>query len=147
MFGFTGVGLKHQPQLLKLKYFTMNRLLFSLLLLLSCSNQSATSKTNTTDTLPLTQTNNSAKGEQLMGLLLDVDSQMLIITVISNGCTTKKDFRFTMDNGTLLIERNRTDDCKRMPFTTEFKFSFAEAGIEPSKAFQVRNKFASTFIN
>jgi hypothetical protein len=124
----------------------MIRLLFFWLLLASCTNQSAPTTTSHTDTSKPAQTNTVA-GEQLLGLQLNADSQTVVITVMSNGCTTKKDFRFTMENGALLIERTRRDDCKRMPFATALSFSYAEVGIKQGNAFRIRNGFSATFFN
>lgn len=123
----------------------MNRLLFLVLVFVGCNNPTTQVTSYTNDTSKQSQTNTKV-GEQLLGLRLVVDSQMLVITVVSNGCTTKNDFRFTMQHGTLLIERTRRDDCKRMPFATELSFSFAEAGIESTKAFRISNSFAVNFL-
>jgi len=124
----------------------MNRLLLLVLLFVACNNPSTTTPDKPTDTTKQATTTTPA-GETLLGVRIDADSQMLFITVVSNGCTAKNDFRFTLKNDVLFIERTRKDDCKRMPFATELSFSFAEAGINPAKAFTIGNAFAAKLLN
>jgi hypothetical protein len=123
----------------------MTKFLFLILLLVNCNNQ-PTQSTPTTAVAPAPAEATAAE-EQLLGLVLDADSKTVTVTVMSNGCTTKKDFRCSMQNGEWLLERTRRDDCKRMPFATQLQFGFAEAGIDARKPFRVRNRFATVFLN
>lgn len=83
----------------------------------------------------------------LLGLTLDYDKGEITIHVVGSGCTQKNDFKFDIKSDTLSVLRLRTDDCKAMESEVRFTYKLKEAGINPNKAFIVRNKFiANPFI-
>jgi len=85
--------------------------------------------------------------ENLLGLTTDYDKGEITIHVVSTGCTQKNDFKFEMKGDTLSVLRIRRDECKAMGSEVRFTYTLKEAGINPNKAFVVRNKFiANVFI-
>lgn len=81
------------------------------------------------------------RSEKLLGLSFDDEKKEVTIKVTSKGCTEKNYFQFKVRGTIIEIIRTKRDECKRMPFATSFTFSMAEAGIEPNKAYTVKNKF------
>lgn len=114
-----------------------------LLILASCNNGPST----TSSLIVPPATSQAPPAEELAGLVVDAASQTLLLTVKSNGCTRKEDFKLSMQNEELVVERLRRDDCKRMPDTLQLRFSFKEAGLEANKSFRVRNRFSASLIN
>lgn len=117
-------------------------LLLFVLMLASCNNGPST----TSSVMIPTAESTAPPAEELVGLVVDGASQTLLLTVMSNGCTRKEDFKLSMQNEELLVERLRRDDCKRMPDTLLLRFSFKEAGIQEFKSFRVRNRFSGKLI-
>lgn len=114
--------------------------LFFFLLMASCNNPPETPKPDTVDATP------APPAEELVGLVVDGAGQTILLTVVSNGCTRKEDFKLSMQNEELVVERLRRDDCKRMPDTLQLRFGFKEAGLEENKNFRVRNLFSGNLM-
>lgn len=114
--------------------------LFFFLLMASCNNPPETPKPVTVDATPV------PPAEELVGLVVDGAGQTILLTVVSNGCTRKEDFKLSMQNEELVVERLRRDDCKRMPDTLQLRFGFKEAGLEEHKNFRVRNLFSGNLM-
>jgi PBP1b-binding outer membrane lipoprotein LpoB len=117
-------------------------ILFLFLLMASCNNPSEKPAPTTT----VSEAPSTAPSEELAGLLVDAASQTLLLTVKSNGCTRKEDFKLSVQNEELVVERLQRDDCKRMPDTLQLRFSFKEAGLQANKSFRVRNRFSGSLI-
>jgi len=83
----------------------------------------------------------SQNTENLLGLKLNYESQEVILSVVTTGCTQKSDFKFTVKNDTLTIIRIKEDNCKAMARETTFSYSFQAAGINPNKTFTIKNSF------
>ena len=88
--------------------------------------------------------------ESLVGIVSTRDS--LVLSVISNGCTKKKDFTFqkkpptdTMP-ATVLVVRAKKDVCRRMPFVTTFEYSLRIAGLQPGEKFFLVNSLKSPTV-
>jgi hypothetical protein len=117
--------------------------LFLFLLIASCNNPP---ETTIPGTVLLDTTLTTPPAEELVGLEVDGAGKTILLTVVSNGCTRKEDFKLSMQNEELLVERLRRDDCKRMPDTLQLRFGFKEAGIQENKNFRVRNRFSGNLM-
>lgn len=85
--------------------------------------------------------------EKLLGILLNYESKEITISVVSSGCTNKKDFEFIFKNGVLTIYRLKPDYCKAMEDVVTFTYSFTDAKIDTNKPFTISNKFiANPFL-
>jgi hypothetical protein len=120
-------------------------LLFVFLLAASCKERPQIAQPTTVSVAPL-QTQLNLPAEELAGLVVDGATKTLLLTVKSNGCTRKEDFKLSVQNEELVVERLRRDDCKRMPDTLQLRFSFKEAGLQENKSFRVRNRFSGSLI-
>lgn len=89
----------------------------------------------------------NSKTENILGLGFDFEKKEIILTVVSNGCTNKEDFLLLQKDSGLLVIRKRIDECKAMPEAVQFRWSFAEAGIEANKPFKVYNSFSGDIFN
>ena len=79
--------------------------------------------------------------EKLLGVKLDLDKKEIVITVATNGCTQKNDFKLEMKKDTLTITRIKRDECKAMPSEISLSYSLQEAGINPNKPFVIKNSY------
>ena len=89
----------------------------------------------------------NAKSEKLLGLGFDYEKKEIILTLVSNGCTNKADFVLLQKDNGLLVIRKRIDECKAIPEAVQFRWSFAEAGIETNRPFKVYNSFSGDIFN
>lgn len=97
----------------------------------ACNHQPAATDNNTSG--------NTA--EKILGLSFDNEKEEVTMTVVSNGCTSKADFKFEINTNTIKIVRLKKDECKRVPEAIDLVFSCREAGIDPAKAYTVVNSF------
>lgn len=81
------------------------------------------------------------KEERLIGVSFDYNKQEISIAVVSNGCTVKNDFAFSLQNEEIIVKRRKKDECKAMPEAVSFTYSLAEAGLSPGKAYIIKNRF------
>jgi len=63
----------------------------------------------------------------------------LVLSVLSNGCTTKSDFVFYVRDGTVAFARKRLDVCKARPNVTKVSFSYEELGLEGTETVRLLN--------
>jgi hypothetical protein len=66
----------------------------------------------------------------------DAGREAIVISVASNGCTTRADFTFHVEqrggSTTLAFARRRIDSCKSFAMgRTELAFTWAELGVAP----------------
>lgn len=101
-------------------------ILLSALYIISCS------ASTTTDITPT---------ENISAIQFNYDKQELIISVFSNGCTTKDDLIIQQNNNQLTVVRRKKDECKAMPEAISLSWSFKEAGIDPNIAYSIQNRF------
>jgi len=78
--------------------------------------------------------------EAVLGVATDFDAGKLTFEVASNGCTTRKDFRCDLKDGTLTLVRLRRDACKAMPEKAKITFTLEELGLSPHKPFALGNR-------
>lgn len=83
----------------------------------------------------------AGKEERLIGVSFDYNKQEISIAVVSNGCTVKNDFTFSLQNEEIIVKRKKKDECKAMPEAVSFIYSLAEAGLSPDKAYTIKNSF------
>ncbi|MEQ1677681.1 MAG: hypothetical protein ABL876_13315 [Chitinophagaceae bacterium] len=109
-------------------------LLLSLLFFTTCSNKQPAAENK-----PLVE--KQAPAEKLLGLHFNYDKNEVVLTVVTTGCTAKTDLSFSVSGNTIIITRNKRDECKAMPEAVSFTYSLKEAGIEVNKAYTVLNSF------
>lgn len=79
--------------------------------------------------------------EKLAGVVFNYDKNEIELSVVSNGCSNKADFRWIVSGNEIQVERIKKDECKAMPEVIKLIFTFREAGIDTNKAFTVGNSF------
>ncbi|MBI5373440.1 MAG: hypothetical protein HZA79_15560 [Sphingobacteriales bacterium] len=80
-------------------------------------------------------------GEKLLGFVFDYDKSEVAITVVTKGCTGKADFSIRVSGNSIEVQRKKVDACKAMPETVVFTYTMGELGVDPNKAYTVRNPF------
>ena len=71
----------------------------------------------------------------------------LTFDVLSNGCTSQKDFRVDVvgsDTVRLLLIRERQDTCRAFVSKVAIQFSYESLGLESGQPFIVVNTFLTT---
>jgi hypothetical protein len=79
--------------------------------------------------------------EKLTGIVFNYDKNEIELSIVSNGCSGKADFRWIVSGNEVLVERIKKDECKAMPEAVKLIFTFREAGIDADKAYTVVNPF------
>ena len=78
----------------------------------------------------------------------DAGREAIVISVASNGCTTKADFAFHVEQvgptTTLAFGRRRIDTCKSFAMgRTDLSFTWAELGVSPRTPVVLMNPLAA----
>ncbi|MBK6936280.1 MAG: hypothetical protein IPH18_04855 [Chitinophagaceae bacterium] len=81
--------------------------------------------------------------EKLLGFSTNYDKQEVTITVVTTGCTTKADFSIKVSGSNITVVRKKRDMCKMMPDAVSFTYTMKEAGVDPNKAYTIKNKFVA----
>ena len=79
--------------------------------------------------------------EKLAGLVFNYDKNEIELSIVSNGCSGKADFRWIVSGNEIQVERIKKDECKAMPEAVKLIFTFREAGLDADKAYTVGNPF------
>jgi hypothetical protein len=111
---------------------TMYAILF--LFVLSCNSSNPAGKPATVE---------KAASETISAIVFNYDQEELTVTLVSNGCTVKEDFRFEQNNSNLSIIRKRKDECKAVPQAITISWTFKEAGIDPNRTYSIQNGFTA----
>jgi hypothetical protein len=116
----------------RLRLFTLISVFFILAIACSDKKQVPAEKPVATKQVP---------AEKLAGLVFNYDKNEIELSIVSNGCSGKADFRWMVAGNEIQVERIKKDECKAMPEAVKLIFTFREAGIDANKAYTIGNSF------
>lgn len=61
---------------------------------------------------------------------IQLENNAIVLTVISNGCTKKKDFSIDLNDLKIQITRIKKDYCRAKSHLVKFYFSFKDLGLQ-----------------
>lgn len=70
---------------------------------------------------------------------ISVDSNMLVFSAKSNGCTGQQDFGLLVEGPELIVLRLKQDLCRKMPHWKQFKLPLNDIELEEWEAFYIGN--------